>query len=143
MFPVSAAMFNQPARYNRSLEAFSDPLLRLVEYELDDPGQMTVLNVTASLYKHLDLTAQAEALYDFVLHTIEHERIGELNFLVYYERTRPALQQIVDMPDRLVGLFIQLCLQNNGRLSTRKRESYVSFLTDDELAEMEKAVRSG
>jgi len=143
MFPVSAAMLNQPARYNRSLEAFSDPLLRLVEYELDDLGQMTVLNETASLYKYLDLTAQAEALFDFVLHTIEHELIGELNFLVSYERTRPALQEIVDMPDRLVDLFIQLCLQNSGRLSIRKRESHFSFLTDDELAEMEKAVRSG
>ena len=143
MFPVSAAMLNQPALYNRSLEAFSDPLLRLVEYELDDHGQMTVLNETGPLYKYIDLTAQAEALYDFVLHTIEHELIGELNFLVYYERTKPVLQPIVDMPDRFVDLFIQLCLQNNGRLSMRKRESHFSFLTEDELTEMEKAVRSG
>jgi len=38
------------------------------------------------------------------------------------------------MPDRLIDLFIQLCLQNNGRLSTGKRESHFGFPTDDELA---------
>jgi hypothetical protein len=47
------------------------------------------------------------------------------------------------MPDRLIDLFIQLCLQNNGRLSARKRESHFGFLTDDELAGMENAVREG
>ena len=47
------------------------------------------------------------------------------------------------MPDRLIDLFIQLCLQNNGRLSTRKRESHFGLLTDSELAKMEDAVRVG
>ena len=36
MFPVSAAMLLNPALYDRALEAFSEPLMRLVEYELDD-----------------------------------------------------------------------------------------------------------
>ena len=47
------------------------------------------------------------------------------------------------MPDRLIDRFIQLCLQNNGRLSAKKRASHFEFLTDDELAEMENAVRQG
>ncbi len=51
--------------------------------------------------------------------------------------------KIVDMPDRLIDLFIQFCLQNNGRLSARKRESHFGLLTDDELAGMENAVRKG
>jgi hypothetical protein len=49
----------------------------------------------------------------------------------------------VDLPDRLIDLFIQLCLQNNGRLSARKREAHFAFLTDDEMAGMENAVREG
>jgi hypothetical protein len=47
------------------------------------------------------------------------------------------------MPDRLIDLFVQLCLQNNGRLSARKKELHFGFLTDDELADMENAVREG
>lgn len=89
------------------------------------------------------MTAQAEALYDFVKITIEHELMEELDFLANYDRTKQAIQQIVDMPDRLIDLFIQLCLQNNGRLSTRKKESHFGFLSDCELAAMENAVREG
>ena len=35
-------MLKNPALYDHSLEAFSNPLMRLVEYDLDDLGQMTV-----------------------------------------------------------------------------------------------------
>lgn len=49
------------------------------------------------------------------------------------------MQEIVDMPDRKVDLFIRACLQNNGRLSARKRASHFSILADDEVARMENA----
>lgn len=89
------------------------------------------------------MTAQTEALHDFLKLTIEHELVEELDFLVNYDRTKQAVQEIAEMPDRLIDLFIQFCLQNNGRLSARKRESHFGFLTDDELAGMENAVREG
>jgi hypothetical protein len=143
MFPVSAAMLKNPALYDHSLEAFSSPLMRLIEYDLDDLGQMTVPGETGRLYRYIDMTAQAEALYDFVNLTIEHELVEELDFLANYDKTKQAIQEIVDMPDRLIDLFIQLCLQNGGRISTRKRESHFEFLTDDELADMENAVQEG
>jgi hypothetical protein len=40
----------------------------------------------------------------------------------------------MDNPDRQVGLFIRLCLQNNGRLSENKRASRFEFLSDEEIA---------
>jgi hypothetical protein len=43
----------------------------------------------------------------------------------------------------LIDLFLQLCLHNNGRLSVKKRAAHFGFLTDDELADMENAVREG
>ncbi|MBI9092218.1 MAG: Fic family protein [Desulfobacterium sp.] len=143
MFPVSAAMLKDPVTYDSSLEAFSRPLMTLMEYTLDDIGQMTVHNDTACWYRYIDMTSQAEALYDFVCLTIENELVEELNFLANYETTKKAIQEIIDMPDRMIDLFIQLCLQNNGRLSVGKRSAHFDFLTDDELPMMEKAVRTG
>lgn len=143
MFPVSAAMLKNPLLYDRSLEAFSTPLMRLVEYTLDDLGQMTVSGETRGYYQYIDMTVQAEAMYDFILLTIEQELVEELDFLLYYDTTRQSIQEIVDMPDRLIDLFIRLCLQNNGRLSVKKRESHFAFLTDAELAGMEAAVKEG
>ena len=141
MFPVSAVMLKDPAAYDNSLEIFSRPLMKLIEYTLDSLGEMTVHNNTSYLYRFIDMTNQAEALYNFVSLTIENELVEELNFLANYDKTKKAIQEIIDMPDRLIYLFIQLCLQNNGSLSTQKRATHFDFLTDKELSLMEKAVQ--
>ena len=143
MFPVSAVMLKNPVDYDDSLEAFSRPLLMLIDYSLNEMGQMTVENNTACWYQYMDMTAQAESLSEVVTKTIEEELVEELRFLASYDHTRKALQGIIDMPDRLIDLFIQLCLQNNGSLSVRKRSAHFDFLTDEELTAMEQAVKAG
>lgn len=143
MFPVSAVMLKNPVDYDASLEDFSRPLLRLTEYHLDEAGKMTVENETACWYQYMDMTVQSEALYEFVNKTIENELVEELSFLVSYDNTKRAIQDIIDMPDRLIDLFIQLCLQNQGNLSARKRSTHFDFLTDEELVSMQQAIRNG
>lgn len=143
MFPMSASMLKDRGDYDTSLEAFSRPLMSLVDYTLDDEGRMTVRNDTACWYRYIDLTPQAEALFRFVERTIDVELTEELAFLANYDRTKKAIQEIVDMPDRDIDLFIRLCLQNNGRLAARKRASHFSSLSDGEVARMEQAVQSG
>jgi hypothetical protein len=55
--------------------------------------------------------------------------------------SKSALQAIVDMPDRLIDLFIRLCVQNKGVLSASKRKNHFSMLTDEEVAEMQQAIK--
>lgn len=141
MFPVSAVMLNNPEGYNDSLEAFSLTLNQLVEYSLDELARMTVHNDTAYLYRYIDMTLQTEALYDFVVQTIESELVEELSFLANYDSTKKAIQDVIDMPDRLIDLFIRICLENNGRLSANKKKSHFDFLSDDELSSMENVIR--
>ena len=140
MFPVSAAMLKNPSEYDASLEAFSRPLMALVDYILDDEGRMTVQNDVAKWYAYIDMTAQAEALFRFIERTVVTELIEELTFLENYDQTKRAIQEIVDLPDRQIDLFIRFCLQNNGRLSSRKRASHFDVLTDEEVQQMEEAV---
>ena len=125
MFPVSAAMLKDLAAYDASLEAFSRPLMPLVEYSLDEEGHMTVASHTARWYRYIDMTPQAESLFQFIERTIDRELVEELAFLANYDRTKKAIQEIVDMPDRQIDLFIRVCLQNNGRLSARKLRQFV------------------
>lgn len=140
IFPVSAVMLKQPAAYDASLEAFSKPILGLAEYSLDDEGRMTVLNDPEIWYRFPDMTTQVESLFAFVEQTIETELVEELTFLANYDRTKSAMQEIVDMPDREIDLFIRFCLQNNGKLSQRKREARFASLTEDEIHRLEEAV---
>ena len=143
IFPVSASMLQNMADYDASLEAFSRPLMLLVEYSLDEMGRMTVQNDTATWYKYADMTPQAEALFRFIEQTIEKDLIEELNFIENYDRTKSAIQSIVDLPDQKIDLFVRFCLQNNGRLSAQKRTSHFSLLTEDEIGRMEAAIQAG
>ena len=142
IFPVSAVMLKNLADYDASLESFSKALLSLVDYSLDEEGRMTVRNETADFYRYLDLTPQAEALARFIAQTVDSELVDELAFLADYDRIKKALQDIVDMPDQRIDLFIRSCLQNSGRLSVRKRASHFAQLSDEEVAHMEEAVSS-
>lgn len=142
LFPVSASMLQHMIDYDNSLEAFSQPLMTLAEYTLDEEGHMTILNDTSPLYKYIDMTYQAEALFGFIKRTIDEELAGELAFLKDYDEAKEAISNIVDMPDRLINLFIRLCLQNNGRLSANKRAKYFDLLSDKEISRMEKAVQT-
>ncbi|MDZ7583099.1 MAG: Fic family protein [Deltaproteobacteria bacterium] len=142
MFPISASMLKNPTDYGASLETFSRPLMPLVEYTLDEDGRMTVHNETAIWYRYIDMTPQAEALFRFIEQTIDTELAGELAFIANYDQTKKAVQAIVDMPDRQIDLFIRYCLQNNGRLSAKKRTSHFEFLSDEEITRMEQAVQT-
>ncbi len=140
MFPISATMLKNPADYDTSLEAFSRYLMALVEYSLDEQGHITVHNDTAKWYRYIDMTPQVEVLFTFIDQTIAVELARELVSLANYDETKKAIQAIADMPDRKIDLFIRFCLQNNGRLSARKRTSHFDFLSDEEVACMEQAV---
>jgi len=142
MFPISASMLKNPADYDASLEVFSRQLMPLVEYSLDEEGRMIVHNDTAIWYRYIDMTAQAEALFRFIEQTIDTELAGELAFLANYDKTKKAIQEIADMPDRQIDLFIRFCLQNNGLLPARKRASHFDTLSDEEIARMEQSVQS-
>jgi len=142
IFPVSVSMLKDIAGYDASLEAFSRPLMALVEYALDEEGRMTVENDTARWYRYIDMTPQVESLFRFIERTIHAELVEELDFLTSYDRTKKAIQEVVDMPGRQIDLFIRVCLQNNGRLAERKRASHFDFLSDEEVARMEQVVQS-
>ncbi|MHB9071259.1 MAG: Fic family protein [Sedimentisphaerales bacterium] len=141
IFPISAAMLNNMAGYDAALESFSKPLIPLIDYTLDENGQMKVNNQTVAHYRYPDMTAIAEVLFAFIQTTIEKELVEELNFLKNYDVTKRAIQAIVDMPDNRIDLFIRFCLQNNGVLSPKKRTSHFTELTDEEVAKMQDAVQ--
>lgn len=140
VFPVSATMLKQHTRYASTLEAYSREILQHIEYTLDDRGAMTVPNETELFYRYPDLTLQAEALFSFIKDTIEREMVAELDYLVVHDRARQKIREVVDMPDRRLDLFVNLCLQGKGKLSKTKRSLFPE-LTDDECQQMEEIVK--
>jgi len=141
IFPVSAVMLQDRPSYDAALEGFSKSLLPLVDYTVDEEGRMTVKNETARHYRYIDMTVQTEALFGFIERVIQTDLVAELDFLKNYDAAKAALQGIVDIPDRLVDLFIRLCLQNNGTLSAAKRQKQFAMLSDAEIIQMQKVIQ--
>jgi Fic/DOC family len=139
IFPVSAVMLEQRHEYDAALETFSRPLMAQLDYELDERGEVTVRSDAADWVRHFDATPLAEALYRWVERTIDVDLPGELDFLVRFREARAAAREVVDLPDRLLDLFVNLVLRS-GRLSKAKRATTFSALTDDEVRAMEVAI---
>ena len=71
IFPVSATLVQNIKEYDQTLELFSKPLLHLIDYQLTESGEMTVMNDTALYYRYIDMTTIAENMFRFIETTIE------------------------------------------------------------------------
>lgn len=139
IFPVSAVLLKNPGVYDRMLESFSARLMPLLEYSIDDYGEITVKNDTADFYRFIDMTPIVEEFQKIVLTTIQTEWKAELNYLQNYDKMRSAMRDIVDMPDKKANQFIMFVQQNKGVLPLSRRKLF-SELSDEEVAGLEKAV---
>jgi hypothetical protein len=141
LFPVSAAIIRDRKGYDSVLETVSAEILRLVDWHWTEGRGIEVENDTADLYRYFDATPLAEFLYAKAVETVRADLRQELDFVAVYDAAVAAVRDIVDMPDRRAGLFVNLCLQNNGKLAKAKRAAFAE-ITDAELATLESAVQA-
>jgi len=142
IIPVSAIMLKNYHEYDAALESFSKPLLTvLTEYDLSDEGVMNVEQDSKSYYQYLDFTRIAEYLFQCIQEAIHEHMEQEIIFLLNYDKTKNAIQAIVDMPDKDIDLLIKLVTQNHGELAKKKRNDYFSRLNDNEIKRLVACVK--
>jgi hypothetical protein len=141
ILPVSAAILRQRARYDQVLESFSRPIMAAIDWVFDENEEVRVKNETRDLYRFLDVTAQAEFLYEKLAEAIRTDLVEEVNFLEVFDAALRALRSVVDMPDQRASLLIRYCWDNQGRLSKNKRNQF-GELSDDEITGIESRIRA-
>jgi hypothetical protein len=134
IIPVSAHMVNNMKEYDDTLEAYSKPLMYLVRYTKNEEQELLVLNASEveGYYRFPDLTAQTEYLCKVIETVVSHDLPNELNFLQNYDEAKGLMKQRVDMPDKLIDLFIRFTHQNNGIFPKRRRTTF-QMLKDNEI----------
>ncbi|WP_225646448.1 hypothetical protein [Bradyrhizobium australafricanum] len=95
------------------------------------------MNDTADFYRFSDATPHAEFLYACVQMTIEQDLPSEARFLRSFDRFRPGVESMIDMPERTLNSLPGLLQHNKGRLSKRVRDNEFSRLTPDEVTKIE------
>lgn len=140
VIPVSAHMLANIGEYDKILEKYSKPLMQRIRYQQHSDENITVTNVqeVAGYYRFPDLTDHAIYLLKTLNATMDEDMPEELMFLQRYDEVKKAMQEIVDMPDRMINNMILFLHQNKGVLASRKRNQFAQ-LNDDEINAMEKA----
>ncbi len=142
IFPVSAIMLQDMMAYDATLESFSKPLQAVLKnYHLSDDGVMAVKQDSKPFYQYIDFTNMTEYLFKCIDEAIHNQIEREIIFLISYDKTKNEMQEIADIPDRQIDLFIKCVLQNNGQLAKQKKDRFFSLLTDDEINKLEASIR--
>ena len=138
VFPISAVMLRKIDVYQRILQSYSKPLLKLIEWRPTPAGNVEVLNDTVNFYRYFDATAHAEFLYDCVRETVEEDLPREVKYLESYDRFVARIQTLFDMPSSKLDLLWRFLAQNQGKLSNRARTKEFAAITENEASEIEK-----
>ena len=143
IFPVSVVIASNLGKYDNALESFSKDLVPLIDYTLDDKGEMTILDKeTSHLYYGIDLTEQSDFLFWALEETLVNDFKKELEYLKIFTYSVSEIRKVVDIPDRRLNNLINIVISNNGKLSKKKRQTHYSELRDDEVAKIEKIIGS-
>ena len=143
IFPVSSIMLQKERNYDMTLESFSKPLLLLLtDYDLSDDGVLTIKQDTKQYYQYIDLTKMAEFLFACIEEAIYKHIGNEIEFLVNYDHAKKSIQEILDIPDNQIDLFIKFVIQNHGSLSKQKQSRYFPLLNKKEIEQLTAIVRT-
>ena len=143
IIPVSATILQRKKEYDQVLEMISKPIMALIDYDIDESDHgISINNNIDYMYRFPDLTPHVLFLYEMMETSISEDLIQEILYIVKYDAVKKAIEERYDMPNKELNLLIQLALQNNGKISNRKRERFLKWIPADELASLELIISS-
>jgi len=125
--------------YIVSLKRHSAPILARSDWTVTADYNVELLNDTTDLYRYADVTAAAEFVYQCIEQFVTHRLPMELEYLRAFDEAKEIINMQHDMPDKDLTLLVNLCVQNSGALSKKKRKLF-AFLSDADIAFTEQTV---
>ena len=108
--PVSPAILRDRDGYLATLGGWSSTIMPFVDYVQNQRfGTIAITNQTIDLYRHPDLTAHAEFLYEKIEESIERDVQSELVYIQTYDRALLRARLIRRLPDEQERALLQLC----------------------------------
>lgn len=139
--PLSKAIWNDIEGYVEALESCQTDRFGLTEWKPTANGNVEVTNDTADLYRYFDSSAHDRFLMKCIDRVFERDIPEEFVEMDRRDRVVKGVRDILDMPDTMVDKFIQVMLQNDGKLSKAKRKKEFPQLSDEEVVAMQDLVR--
>lgn len=141
IIPVSATILQRGKEYDQVLETISKPIMALIDYDMDESDHSISINNDISyMYRYPDLTPHVLFLYKMMETSIAEDLIHEVLYIARYDVVKKALEERYDVPNKDLNLLIQLILQNNGKVSKKKRARFFNWIPEDELISLESKI---
>jgi len=141
IFPISSVILDEIEKYRDVLVEHTEPLLKMIDWEGNERGNVEILNDTDDLYRFFDCTSSCEFIYECVEKTIRETLPNELNYLNSFDKSYKQINELVEMPDNKIKSLITFILQNDMELSKSKKEKYYEQLTTQETKSIEEIVK--
>ncbi|KON48415.1 Fic family protein [Mariprofundus ferrooxydans] len=138
--PVSSELLESIDDYIASLKKLSAPILARSEWLVTADYNVELTNDTTELYRYADATEQAEYIYKCIEQFVTHRLPLELEYLSAFDEAKRIIDAEHDMPDKDLTLLVNLCVQNGGSLSNKKRKLF-GQLSDDNIAFAEETIK--
>lgn len=137
ILPISATITRSAdfqARYDRTLEVFSRPLMQqhghahrfgnLVRYEDGTLSNFIFDNYEEALFawRYPDLTEHVLYTAQVVEHTVRVEMVDEARTLVVFQQARERLKDVVEMPDQDANRIIRSLKENGWEISGKLKK---------------------
>ncbi|WP_426153545.1 Fic family protein [Pseudomonas sp. DC3000-4b1] len=157
ILPISATITRSldfRARYDRTLEVFSRPLMQqyghahrfgdLVRYEDGTLSNFIFDNYEEALFawRYPDLTEHVLYTAQVVEHTVRVEMVDEARTLVVFQQARERLKEVVEMPDQDANRIIRSLKENGWEISGKLKKTYPQLAEGRRAAQVVEAVRS-
>ncbi len=140
IFPISTVILDEIERYREILVQHTAPLMKMIDWEATENGNVKILNDTEDLYRYFDCTLSCEFIFECVEKTIKETLPDELKYLNSFDKAYKEINEIIEMPDNKLKSLITFILQNEYKLSRNKKEKYFNELTAQEIKTIEDIV---
>ena len=143
IIPVSATILQRSDEYDEVLEKISRPIMALIKYDINEADHsITIKNDIHYMYRYPDLTAHVEFLFEMMETSILEDLIQEVMYITKYDAVKQVIEEKFDIPNKELNLLIQLSLQNNGKISHKKRKRFEKWVDSQQLESLENVICS-
>ena len=142
VFPISSVILDEIEKYRNILVAHTKPLMDVIKWEATASGNVKILNETQDFYRFFNPTKSCEFIYESVERTIKETLPDEIKYLNAFDDAYEKINNFIVMPDNKIKSLITFILQNNGKLSKKKKDKYFDKLTHDEVQSIQSIIFS-
>lgn len=140
LLPVSAVLHNKERQYLKALTDYSSEVRQLWQVDYLDTENFTfTFQGHDAIYRYWDGTTCAELMAEACEEAMEDYIKKEVAYLNQYDVLKRHINNQFDINDRTLSKLVIFCLEQNGKISKKRRDQFQYEVPTDAFDALEQA----